>query len=472
MTRDERSLRCHPDSQAPARGQRAPGLKLALLGVASASIEWYDFLLYAVASALVFPRVFFPPTLPPLVALIASFSTFAVGFVARPIGGVLFGHMGDKRGRKRALSLALIIMGAATTIIGLLPSYESSGAFSPLVLVAMRFLQGLAVGGQWGGAILLATESAPESSRGWYGSLVQAGVPIGVLLANLALLAVNALTSPAAFIAYGWRIPFLLSIALVGFGVYLEYRVEDTAAFRRLTPTAAAGASRAEPGDASSLETQMQGASRSPVVEALRRYPGRILIAAGAYISTPLTFYLLVTYVIAYATGSQHLARGTVLAAQLIASAAIIPVTFLAGRLSDRYGRRPLFMAGVALSGLWAFALFPLVDTRSFAGLTVALLAGSTWTSLSYGPLAAMFTELFDTRLRYSAASLAYQIGTLFGAALGPIIATLLYEKYRSNVPVSIYMASVCALSLSIARMLEETRRAAVTTRLQDRLEH
>jgi MFS family permease len=446
MIHTDRSRPIDPAPLLPARRGESAGLKLALLGVAGASIEWYDFFLYAAASALVFPSVFFPATLPPFVALIASFSTFAVGFIARPIGAVLFGHMGDRVGRNRSLATALIVMGGATTLIGLMPSYHSIGVFAPLLLVLLRLLQGLAVGGQWGGAMLLATENAPRSRRGLYGSIVQSGVPLGVVLANLALLAANGATSPAAFMAYGWRIPFLLSFVLVGLGLFVRYRIEDTVVFRQVQ--------QCEPPEAPT--------ARSPVLEALRLHPKLILLAAGAFCSNPLTFYIQITYIVAYATRAEgmHLPRSTVLAAVLIASVVSVPMTFAAGRLSDRYGRRALIMAGIALSGLWGFILFPLIDTRSFRWITAAVCIAGLVNSLSYGPLAALFTELFGTRVRYSSASLAYQIGGIVGGALAPIIATSLYAKYHSNLGVSIYMAAVCAMSLVCASRLEETRGA------------
>ncbi len=211
------------------RAQDTAALKHALMGLAGASIEWYDFLLYGTAAALVFPTVFFPATLSSFVALIASFSTFAVGFVARPVGAVLLGHMGDRVGRKTAFAVALIIMGPATTLVGVLPSYHTAGVFSPLALVLLRFMQGIAIGGQWGGAILLATENAPQSRRGLYGSIAQAGVPVGIVLANLAFLSTSSAMSSESFMAYGWRIPFLFSLSLVGLGILIYFRVEDTA---------------------------------------------------------------------------------------------------------------------------------------------------------------------------------------------------------------------------------------------------
>jgi MFS family permease len=430
-----------------AEPARAPpgALKLALMGLAGAAIEWYDFFLYATAAALVFPRVFFPSTLPPLIGVIASFSTFAVGFLARPIGAVLFGHVGDKTGRKTALVIALVTMGIATTLIGVLPTYHSAGVFSPLALVLLRVTQGLAVGGQWGGAILLATENAPDSRRGLYGSIVQASVPAGVVLANLALLIANGTTSPAAFLSYGWRIPFLLSFGLVILGIFIHYRVADTAAYRRLQAQASPAASPREQ-------------RRSPVLESIRLYPKMILLAAGAYVSTNLSFYILITYVVAYGTSTAglHLPRATLLAAVLIANVASTPMLFLAGSLSDRFGRRRVYVTGVTLGAVWAFILFPLIETRSLLWITVAIFLGASLNSLSYGPLAAMFTELFDTAVRYSAASLAYQIGAILGGGFAPMIATALYARFHSNIGVSAYIAGACAVSLVCASLLRE----------------
>lgn len=445
--------------QAPAREPAA--LRFALLGLAGASVEWYDFFVYATAAALVFPTLFFPAALPPFVALIASFSTFAVGFLARPFGAVLFGHMGDRVGRKATFALVMVMMGAATAAIGLLPSYHSAGVFSPLALVLLRLTQGLAIGGQWGGAILIATESAPKSRRGLYGSIAQAGVPVGVVLANLAFLAANGAMSSEAFIAYGWRIPFLLSIALIGLGIFVHFRVDDTVAFRRLQQS---GPSPVDPPAGTSLLDAPACSARlnagpSPVLEAFRLYPRLLLVAAGAYVSSNLTFYILITYVVAYGTGvaGLQLPRSTMLAAVLIANVAMALVLFLAGTISDRYGRRQIFMAGVALTGVWAFILFPLIETRSFLWITVAISVGLCLQALAYGPLAAMFAELFSTRVRYSAASLAYQIGAIFGGALAPIIATSLYARYQSNIWISVYIASACAMSLTFASMLKET---------------
>ncbi len=415
-----------------SRAEEGAALKLALLGLAGASIESYDFFIYATASALVFPRLFFSGTLPPLVALSASFSTFAVGFVARPVGAALFGHLGDRVGRKAAFATALITMGAATTLIGALPPYQTMGVLAPIALVLLRFAQGLAVGGQWGGAILLAIESAPRSRRGLYGSIVQASVPVGVVLANLAFLVTNEAMSPAAFMAYGWRIPFLSSVVLVGLGIFIQVRLADTLAFRQLQ-----------------VSEQSSARPMSPIFEVLRSCPRLILIAGGAGVGNILAFYILITYVVAYGTSAAglHLPRSTMLGAVLIAQTATAPVTCLAGMLSDRYGRRLICMTGVALMGVWAFVLFPLLETRSLLWITVAMSVGLGLLSLTYGPLAALFAEMFTTRVRYSAVSLAYQIAGVVGGGLAPIIATGLYAKFHSNLSISVYIAAACALS-------------------------
>lgn len=451
-----------PAGGNPGRGRETAALSHALTGLAGASIEWYDFLLFATAAALVFPTIFFAATLSPFVALIASFSTFAIGFVARPVGAVLFGYMGDRVGRKRAFAAALILMGTATTLIGFLPSYRTAGALAPLALTLLRLMQGLAVGGQWGGAILLATESVSKSRRGLYGSIAQAGLPVGIVLANLAVLIANGATSPATFLAYGWRIPFLFSIVLVGLGLFIHFRVEDTVAFRKLQqakplPVDTSGVRSTPVVTADAIKPMRAGAS--PILQSFRLYPGSILLAAGANVGAMLAFYILITYVIAYGTsaGGLQLPRSTMLAALLIAQVAFLPAIILAGALSDRFGRRRIFITGVALVGTWGFILFPMIETRSLPWITAAISIGLFFVSLSYGPMAAMFAELFDTSVRYCAVSLAYQISAIVGGALAPLVATGLYARYHSNFSISVYMAGASALSLVCVSMLRQT---------------
>ena len=445
-------------------------LKPALLGLAGASIEWYDFLLYGTAAALVFPTTFFPPTLAPFVGLIASFSTFAVGFLVRPVGAALLGHIGDRVGRKTAFAAALIIMGSATTLIGLMPSYRTAGVLAPLGLVLLRLTQGLAVGGQWGGATLLATESAPKSKRGLYGSIAQAGVPVGVVLANLAFLTASEATSPVAFASYGWRIPFLLSMVLIGLGLYIHLRAEDTTTFRlsqRDTPTLLDRHAAISTSAAATRASDSARGRLSPPYEALRLHPRAIFLAAGSFAYGILAFYILTTYVVAYGTTSAglRLPRSAMLAAVLIGQIASTPFMFVGGKLSDRYGRRRVLMTGAVLMGVWAFVLFPVMDTRSLPWITVAIGVGLCCTGLSYGPLAAMFAELFDTRVRYSAISIAYQISAIIGGGVGPIVATALYAKYHSNLGVSVFMASACVVALICVGVLKETHGSDLDTR-------
>jgi MFS family permease len=438
--------------------------RLACTGLAGTSVEWYDFFLYGTAAALVFPTVFFPKTLPPTVALIASFSTFAVGFVARPIGALVFGHFGDRAGRKTALVAALMLMGAATTLIGLLPSYRVAGILAPVLLIVLRFAQGLAIGGQWGGAVLLIIESSPAGKRGFYSSFAQAGVQVGVLLANAAFLLVGASGPNDAFLSWVWRIPFVASLALVGLGLVVQFRIEETAAFRALQLEAPdsqvhRGNQRQGNHELRSARQRPLGHRRSPVLEALHLYPRVILLAAGAFVGTNTVFYILITFVIAYGSSAAGLGlpRSMMLSAVLISSVVTIPALIVFGALSDRYGRRHIFMAGAALEGIWAFVLFPLIETRSFVFITIGVVIGQLLNAMMYGPQAALFAELFTTRVRYSGASLGYQLGSVFGGALAPIIATTLLARYHSSVGISVYVAVACAVSLVSVSLLKET---------------
>jgi MFS family permease len=444
-----------------------PMAKLACTGLAGTSVEWYDFFLYGTAAALVFPMVFFPGTLPPAVALMASFSTFAVGFVARPIGAVIFGHFGDRAGRKKALVAALILMGIATTLIGLLPPYRVVGILAPVLLIVLRFAQGLAIGGQWGGAMLLIIESAPADRRGFYSSFAQAGVQVGVLLANGAFLLVGASGTNDAFLSWVWRIPFVASLALVGLGLVVQFMIEETAAFRALNqPEGSDREVRSR--NQGQLDDEVRSAKhrspanrRSPVFEALRLQPRNILLAAGAFTGTNTVFYVLITFVVAYGSSAAglNLPRAMMLSAVLISSVVTIPALIFFGALSDRYGRRHIFMAGAALEGAWLFVLFPLIETRSFVCITIGVVIGQLLNAMMYGPLAALFAELFATRVRYSGASLGYQLGSVFGGAIAPIIATTLLARYHSSVGISAYVAAACAVSLISVALLKETYR-------------
>ena len=434
-------------SDTPGQDQQQNMRRVAMTSLAGTSIEWYDFFLYGTAAAVIFPKAFFPQELPTMVLLIISFSTLAVGFLARPLGGIIFGHFGDRIGRKRTLVVALMMMGVATTLIGFLPTYASIGIAAPLLLVALRFIQGLAIGGQWGGAMLLVTESAPSDQRGWYGAYAQAGAPMGVILANLAFIGVSSSMSDEAFMDWGWRLPFIASIVLIGISMYIQLKIEDTEAFRSLS-------------DAQSTDDKPAAAvERSPVVEAIRKYPKRIMLAAGAFLSVQVTFYILIAFVIAYGMNSPsvELSRDTMLTAVLVAAAIMVPTQFYFSGLSDRIGRKNVYRWGAILTGIWGFILFPLIDTGDPMMIGFAITMGLLFLGMQYGPQAAYFTELFSTEVRYSGASLGYQGGAILGGALAPTIAVLLWNEFGIFY-VSVYIAIAALLTLWSLSQLEETK--------------
>ena len=418
--------------------------KVALTALAGTSIEWYDFFLYGAAAALIFPTAFFGEATPST-ALILSLLTFAAGFIARPIGGIIFGHYGDRVGRKKTLVMALILMGVSSTLIGLLPTYAMIGITAPILLTSLRFAQGLAIGGQWGGAMLLVTESAPSNQRGYYGAFAQAGAPVGVILANLAFITTSALVSEESFYSWGWRIPFLASAILIGISMYIQLNLEDTKAFKELQALRE-----------SQQDDNEEAIRRSPILEAIQKYPKRIALAAGAFLSIQVTFYILIAFLLAYGVASADITRDDMLAAVLIASAIMVPVQFMFSSYSDRHGRKGVFMAGAILTGLWAFAIFPLVDTGNFWLIVLAITGGLIFVSMMYGPQAAFFTELFSTEVRYSGATLGYQFGAILGGAFAPTIAALLWKDY-GIFWVSVYIAFASLFTLLSVMALTET---------------
>ena len=415
--------------------------KVALTSLAGTSIEWYDFFLYGASAALIFPTVFFGETTPST-ALILSLLTFAAGFIARPIGGIIFGHYGDKVGRKKTLVIALVLMGVSSTLIGLLPTYAMIGVAAPILLTTLRFAQGLAIGGQWGGAMLLVTESAPANQRGYYGAFAQAGVPVGVILANLAFIVTSSMVSEESFFAWGWRIPFLASAILIGISMYIQLNLEDTKAFKELEASRKVG-------------TRVEIKS-SPIIEAIKKYPSKIVLAAGAFLSIQVTFYILIAFLLAYGVASTEVTRDDMLIAVLIGSGIMIPFQFFFSAYSDRHGRRGVFMLGAILTAVWSFAIFPLVDTGNFWLIVLAISLGLVFVSMMYGPQAAFFTELFSTEVRYSGATLGYQFGAILGGAFAPTIAALLWNDY-GIIWVSVYIAFASLLTLISVLSLTET---------------
>ena len=416
--------------------------KVALTALAGTSREWYDFFLYGGAAALIFPTAFFGEATPST-ALILSLLTFAAGFIARPIGGIIFGHYGDRVGRKKTLVIALILMGISSTLIGLLPTYAMIGVTAPILLTSLRFAQGLAIGGQWGGAMLLVTESAPSTQRGYYGAFAQAGAPVGVILANLAFIITSSLVSEESFYSWGWRIPFLASAILIGISMYIQLNLEDTKAFKEL---------QRKREDYNSKDVIM----RSPILEAIKKYPNRIALAAGAFLSIQVTFYILIAFLLAYGVSSGDMSRDDMLIAVLIASAIMVPCQFIFSSYSDKNGRKGIFMAGAVLTGLWAFAIFPLVDTGNFWLIVLAITIGLIFVGMMYGPQAAFFTELFSTEVRYSGATLGYQFGAILGGAFAPTIAAFLWNNY-GIFWVSVYISFASLLTVFSVMSLTET---------------
>ncbi|MER5626527.1 MFS transporter [Streptosporangium sp. NPDC002544] len=421
-----------------AEKTRTPIGKIVGASLIGTTIEWYDFFLYGSAAALVFPKLFFPES-EPLTGTLLAFLTYAVGFVARPLGALVFGHYGDRVGRKKLLVLSLLLMGGATFLIGCLPTHAAIGMVAPLLLTLLRLVQGFALGGEWGGAVLIVSEHGDAERRGFWASWPQAGAPGGNLLATAVLAALAAIQTEEAFLSWGWRVPFLLSGVLVLVGMWIRLSISESPVFQQAV-------ANAEP------------APSMPIIEVFRHHWRDVITAIGARFAENVSYYILTAFVLVYATTSAGLTKPVVLNAVLIGSAVHFVSIPLWGALSDRLGRRPVYLLGAAGVGLWAFAFFPLIDTKNFAAVTLAVTVGLILHGAMYGPQAAFFSELFATRMRYSGVSIGSQLASIIAGGLAPLIAVALLSAYESSLPVMLYVVGAAVLTLITVYVSRETR--------------
>ena len=417
---------------------RTPLRRVVAASMIGTTIEWYDFFLYGSAAALVFNRLFFPE-FDPLVGTMLAFATYALGFVARPVGGIVFGHYGDRIGRKKLLMLSLVLMGLATVLIGLLPTYAEIGIWAPAGLIVLRLVQGFAVGGEWGGAVLMAAEHGDAKRRGFWASWPQAGVPAGNLLAAGVLALMAALQPEEDFLDWGWRVPFVLSALLVVVGWYIRNRVSESPMFEAEIEAAEAPA-------------------KVPAMDVLRERPRALVLGAGLRVGENISYYILTVFSLTYLVDVSHESRSLALNALLVGAAVQFFAIPLFALLSDHIGRRPVYAFGGLGLAAWCFLLFPLLGSGDNSSIILALVVGLVLHGAMYGPQAAFITELFPTRIRYSGVSLAYQLTSIVAGSLAPIIALWLYKEYGSATPVAIYVGAACAVSGVSALLARETK--------------
>jgi metabolite-proton symporter len=423
-------------SRVPAARAPSSVRKVIVASLIGTSLEWYDFFIYGTAAALVFNQLFFP-SFEPLVGTLLAFTTYAVGFIARPLGGLVFGHYGDRIGRKNVLVVTLILMGVATFAIGLLPTYATIGVWAPILLVALRFLQGLGLGGEWGGAVLMTLESGGANRRGLNASWPQVGVPLGLLLANGILALMGALTEEAAFLSWGWRVPFLLSGLLVLVGLWIRLTIAESPLFREVE--------------------ESHTRAGAPIMEVLRRYPKQVLLAIGARVGVDVAFYTFVLFITTYVATYLKLPRNYALNAVLIAAAIQVVLIPFFGSLSDRLARRPVYLAGAIGAAVWVFVFFTLLDTGQFWLIVLATVVALVLHAAMYGPQAAFISEMFPTKVRYTGASMGYQLAGIFGGALAPIISVALLARFDTSIAVSVYAVVMLLVTIICVLIAPET---------------
>ncbi|WP_280352950.1 MFS transporter [Nocardia otitidiscaviarum] len=414
--------------------------RVVAASMAGTVVEWYEFFLYGTAATLVFNKVFFSENTSELDAILAAFVTYAVGFAARPLGGLVFGHFGDKYGRKKLLQLSLLLVGAATFLMGCLPTFGQIGYWAPALLVALRFIQGFAVGGEWGGAVLLVAEHSPNRSRAFWSAWPQAAVPIGNMLATVVLLVLTTTLSDAAFLSWGWRVAFWLSAVVVLIGYYIRTKITDAPIFL-----------------AAQQQAEQEKATGFSAVEVMKRYPRGVFTAMGLRFGENIMYYLVVTFSITYLK-VQVGADTTVILWWLLAAHAVhFAVIPMVGRLSDRIGRRPVYFVGAATAATWGFFAFPMMDSEHNAVILFAIVLGLVFHAFMYSAQPAIMAEMFPTRMRYSGVSLGYQVTSIVAGSLAPIIAVKLLDSFGSSVPIAIYLALACTVTLVAVYFARET---------------
>ncbi len=431
------------DAAQPVAGDKQNLRKVVAASFIGTTIEWYDFFLYGTAAALVFGELFFPGS-SPLMGTLAAFGTFAAGFAARPLGGIVFGHFGDRIGRKAMLVTSLLIMGIATFLIGCLPTHASIGILAPILLVLLRFAQGIGVGGEWGGAVLMSVEHAPKGKRGFYGAFPQMGVPAGLLLSTVAFITVQNATTEDQFMAWGWRVPFLISIVLVAVGLFIRLAVMESPAFKEVKDSGTA--------------------SDKPIVDLVKEHKRDVLTAMGMRIAENGCFYIFTVFVLVYGEETLNMPKSTMLTGVIIAAAIGLFTVPFYGALSDRVGRRKLYMAGAVFTLLFVYPFFELLQTKEPVLIWLAIVLGvNVGHDLMYGPQAAYFSELFATRMRYTGASVGYQLAAVFGGGFAPLIAVALLAAGGDDpYLVALYMMGLGLITVVATYFARETFRSDI----------